>query len=346
MDLFSIIFFAVGVPLTILTAIYAHSTYRYARADLAQQAGRYDEAERRLKKAATGINPFGRGIAYAALANIYLKTGRPHDAVASLRETVQRTKTPGTVMAAYQLFIDAALHPDNPGTPDGYLGEGEKLLTATRMPGGMKGVLYGQYAHTWWKLGNLTETKRLIDLALDSDPLNASALYLAAWLELSEGRVEEAEDHFRNLAAVRDKEQRPLGVYGLATSAFYQDDLKQADYLYGRVIAEGSKLIEPFTYARMVICRQLMGQEARNLLVKAEKSLHDLQKRQNLPQDSSAKWLIHMARAYLEGNREYAREALRMAPPQERSEAEALASGLVPDIRAEHWSLKPPQAQY
>lgn len=345
MDLFSIIFFAVGVPLTILTAIYAHSTYRYARADLAQQAGRYEEAERRFLKSAQGINPFGRGIAYAALANVYLKTGRPHDAVEALRETVQRTKTPGTVMAAYQLFIDAALHPDNRGTPNGYLAEGEQLLTATRMPGGMKAVIYGQYAHTWWKLGNLVETKRLVALAQENDGLNPTGLYLGGWLSLGEGQVEEAEEQFRTLSASRDKDQRPLGVYGLATSAFYQGDLQQADYLYGRVIAEGSKLIEPFTYARMAITRQLLGQDPKEVLVKAETSLHDLQKRNNLPQDSSAKWLIHMARAYLENHRQYAREALDMAPSHERNEAEALAAGLLSEVQVDHWYFKPPQAQ-
>jgi tetratricopeptide (TPR) repeat protein len=345
LDLFSIIFLVVGVPLTILTAIYAHAMYLYARGDIAQQKGELEHSEKRFLKAVHSWNPIGRGMACAALGRVYLKMNRPDDAIAQLRSALTLTKMPSAIMAAYQLYADTALHADLAQDPKDLLREGQRLLDATRMPGTLKAMLYAQFAHAWSTLGDFEMAESLGSIALEKDRLNPSALYVKAWLSLQAGRIEEAENLFRTLTASGPKDQRPLGHYGLATAAFYSGRLAEADELYGKTIDNGSVLIEPFARARRAITRSINGQpEASENLRKSEAVLDDLFSRGVLGRNSGARWLVAMARAYVEKNSSAARIALTMAPEAEKPEASRLAAALTGETVQSSWIPMPPKA--
>ncbi len=343
MDLFSILFFVVGVPLTILTGIYAHAMYLYARGDLAQQKGRYEESVRRFTKAATGINPIGRGMAWAALGRVYLKMGRPDDALEPLRQALTKTKMPAAILAAYQLFADTALHPDLKGDARTVLAEGEMLMEKTRMPGPMKAMLCSQFAHAWMRLGDAERAGSMIEAALAQDAINPSALYLQGWTRLQQGDLDGAEESFKKLLGVRQKDQRPLGLYGLGTVAFYRGDLPRADELYVKAVGEGSNLLEPFARARLALVRTHTGQgEVDENIRKAEGVLNELFTRGIVGRNSGARWVVAMARAWRDQDVDEARAAVELAPEPERAEALRLAAVVTGNGDTGGWKLTPP----
>ncbi len=342
MDLFSILFFVVGVPLTILTAVYAHATFLYARGDIAQQEGKLELAEKRFTKAARGLNPIGRGATLTALARVQLRMNRPDDAIQTLRRAAPKTKNPGIVLALYQLLIDAALHPEVSTPAADLLHDVERLLESTRMPATLRAMLLGQFAHAWARLENTDEARRLVETALAKDGLNPGALFTKGWLSLRDGDLDVARESFDKLSVVREKDQRPLGLYGLGTAAFYAGNLEEADRLYARALAEGSPLLEPFAAARAALVHQVLGKDAAGMLRRAEEAAEKLRSRKSLATHSSVDWLLAIARAWVHQDAAKAREALDAAPVTERAEAAALASALLPKVDTQGWKLSLP----
>lgn len=326
MDLFSILFFVIGAPLTLVTAVYAHATFLYARGDLAQQKGRYDDAVRHFTKAATGRNPMGRSVAWAGLARTRLKMGEPDLALEALRNAAARNRTPAVILAVYQLFADAAQHPALKAERDAVLAEAEKLAIATGMPAPMKAVVLGQIAGAWYRIGRPEAAYALAKRALELDALNSSALFTAGWLALAYGDDAGAEARFQALANVNAKDQRPLGSYGLATTAFYRGRFAEAEELYAKAAETGGLVLEPFAEARLAVTRALLGKDGFEPVKKAERAAAALREKGMLRSDTGLRWLVEMARAFAEGNPAAAAAAADDAPAEERAEAAALAA--------------------
>lgn len=325
MDLFSILFFVVGVPLTLVTAVYAHATFVYARGDIAQQKERYDDAIRHFTRAATGRNPMGRGVAYAGLARTYVKKGDPDTALTALREAAQRTRTPSVVLAIYQIFADAAQHPALTADRGEVLAEAERLATVTGIAAPMKAVILGQIAGAAYRVGRPGDALRIAQDALALDALNPTALFTAGWLALAYGRAAEAKERFTALANVNVKDQRPLGSYGLGVTAFYEGRLDEADDMFAKSVAAGGLVLEPFAGARLAMTRALLEKDAYAPLKKAEAAAETLLTKGSLRSDTGLRWLLDMARAFADGNAKAALAAADAAPGEERAEALALA---------------------
>lgn len=325
MDLFSILFFVVGVPLTLVTAVYAHATYIYARGDIAQQKGRYDDAIRHFTRAAKGRNPMGRGVAYAGLARTYVKKGDPDEALTALREAAQRTRTPSVVLAIYQIFADAAQHPALKADRAEVLAEAERLATVTGIAAPLKAVILGQISGAAYRVGRPADALRIAQNALALDALNTTALFTAGWLDLAYGRTAEAKERFTALANVNTKDQRPLGSYGLGVAAFYEGRLDEADELFTKAVESGGLVLEPFAGARLAMSRALVGKDAYVPLKKAETAADTLLSKGMLRSDTGLRWLLDMARAFADGNAKAAAAAAEKAPGEERAEALALA---------------------
>ena len=337
MDLFSILFFVLGVPITLITAVYAHSTYLYARGDLAQQKGRLDDAARLFTRAATGLNPLGRSIAYTALGRVYLKKGEPDRALPTLREALVRSKTPSVILATYQVFIEAAQHPAFTGDRAQALREVERLITATGMGHPHKAVVFMQLAGAWYRLQNLAEAARLAGITLEHDAIQPSGLFLAGWIALARGDLEAAKTHFTALTNVSAKDQRPLGPYGLGAIAFFAGDLADAEHHFGRTVELGGLLLEPFALARLSMTRALLGKDAYEPLKRAHEAVERLSDHGSLKADSGAHWLLAMARAYADGNTKAATLAAESAPPEDRREADHLVKILETGTRTAGW---------
>jgi tetratricopeptide (TPR) repeat protein len=338
MDLFSILFFVFGVPLTLVTAVYAHSTLLYARGDLAQQKGRLDQAERLFKKAATGRNPLGRAIAFTALGRVYLKMNEPARAMEALREAMRRAKTPAVVMATHQLYIEAAQHPAFAGDRGEVLREAEKLMTATGMARPLKAVVFMSIAGAWYRQQNLAEAARLTAVTLEHDALQPAGLFLAGWVDLAQGKRESAKARFTALTNVSAKDQKPLGPYGLGALAFFGGDLGDAESFFQKAVESGGRLLEPFALARLSMTRALLGKDAYDPLKRAHEVVKDLAARGALKPDSGAHWLLAMARAYADGNPQAAVLAAEAAPVEDRAEAAHLARILETGKRSAGWS--------
>lgn len=318
-------FLVVGVPLTLVTLVYAHSTYLYARGDIAQQKGRYDDAIRHFTKAATGRNPLGRGVAYAGLARTYVKKGDPDAALEALRQAAQRTRTPSVVLAIYQIFADAAQHPALQADRGAVLAEAERLATVTGIAAPMKAVILGQIAGAAYRVGRHPEALRIANKALELDALNPASLFTAGWLELAYGRIAEAKERFTALANVNAKDQRPLGAYGLGCAAFYEGRYDDADDMFTKSVESGGLVLEPFAGARLAMTRALTGKDAYVPLKKAEAAAETLLTKGMLRSDTGLRWLLEMARAYADGNAKAAAAAAEAAPGEEKAEALALA---------------------
>lgn len=318
-------FLVVGVPMTLVTAVYAYATYVYARGDIAQQKGRYDDAVRHFTRAATGRNPMGRGVAYAGLARTYVKMGDPDAALTALREAAQRTRTPSVVLAIYQIFADAAQHPALKADRAEVLAEAERLATATGIAAPMKAVILGQISGAAYRVGRPADALRIAQKALALDALNPTALFTAGWLDLAFGRAAEAQERFTALANVNTKDQRPLGTYGLGVGAFYEGRLGDAEEMFTKAAETGGLVLEPFAQARLAMTRALTGKDAYAPLKKAEAAAETLLGKGMLRSDTGLRWLLDMARAYADGNAKAAATAAEAAPGEERAEALALA---------------------
>lgn len=341
MDLLNWIVVLVGLPLTLLTAVYAHAMYLYARGDLAQQKGKLDEAAQRFRNAATSRNPIGRGVAYVALARVLLKQGKPAEALVALRQALTRTRTPSVILAAYQLFADLALTLPPPQRAE-TLAEAERLLTATRMPAPLRAILLTQFAGACMKQARFDDARRLASEALRQDPLQPTALFLAGWLALQAGEIRVAEETFRKITRVNERDQRPLGLYGLGAAAFYAGRLDEAAELFEKTRREGSRLLAPFALARKAITLTLKGEDASHTLNQAEAALREIASLR--PEEQSSRWLIRMARAYAESDAAVAEAAMQAAPPSEKIEAEVLAALLLGQkFENAIWKAVPPQ---
>jgi tetratricopeptide (TPR) repeat protein len=327
-DVFGIVFLVAGIPITLVTAVYAHSMFLYARGDLAQQKGNLEKSRDYFLKAATGLNPIGRGIAYAGLARVYLRLNQPDEALAALRQTLQRARSPGVIMAAYQLFSDATLNPHLQAAPATVLEEAERLVAATGMAKSLKAIAYAQFSGAYYRLGQFAEARRVAGVALEADPLNTTALFTLGWLDMAYGDLKAARERFIVLNNVSQKDQRPLGIYGLGAIAFYEGDLTEAESVFERAAREGGKILEPFAHSRRVMSLALAGKNSAESLAAAERTTAELRARGSLTSQSSIEWLLAMAKAFSDGNPALAREAAAKAPAEERAEAEALADAL------------------
>jgi tetratricopeptide (TPR) repeat protein len=336
-DILNLVFLVVGIPATLVTAIYAHSTIRYARGDLAQQAGRYEDAVRFFRKAAQGRNPFGRGIAFAALGRVYLKMGKPQEALAALREAALRSKVPSVILAIYQVWADAAVHPSMNADREDALREAEKLVAATGMPKTMKAVSLGQLASAWYRIGNFAEASRAADQTLAYDALNASGLFTGGWLDLAHGNLSRARERFTALANLSNKDQKNLGTYGLGAVSFAEGNLAGAEEFFGKAAATSPVMLEPFVHARLSITRTLLEKDGYEPVKKAEAALADLQKRGAIRKESGAHWLVAKARAFAEGNSAAVKNAAEQAANDDRPEADSLAATFLSKKPAQGW---------
>lgn len=321
LDILEISFLVLGIPATLLTAVYAHSMVLYARGDLAQQKGQFDLALQRFRQAAQGINPIGRGVAYAGMARTYLKVNQPDEAVAALRETVVRAKSPPIILAAYQLFADAALHPSLKAKPADVLLEAEKLILATGMATTIKAVALGQFAGAWYRLADAAQSSRVADLALQNDKLNTTALFSRGWMDLAEGNLVAAREHFTTLMNVNQADQKPLGRYGLAMANFVDGKWNDAVTGFSESAKAGGKLLEPFAWARQSMAQNMNGQYGADALSSAERAVTELRGRGSLSAQSNINWLLAMARAYHQQNLAAATAAAESAPAEEKAEA-------------------------
>lgn len=322
--------------MTLLTAVYAHSTFRYARGDLAQQAGRYEDAIRLFRLAAEGRNPIGRGVAYTALARVYLKLNRSEEALQALRQAASRTKTPSIVLAIYQLFADTAALPAT-ADKEAVLHEGEKLVLATGMPKTMKAVALGQFAGVWYRLGNYTEAARVSALALANDPLNGPALFTAGWLDLGRGEFSQAKERFVALVNLSANDQKQLGAYGQGALAFAEGRWSDAEEFFRKVAKPAAAMLEPIANARLAMALALQGKDGAQALKKAESALTSLRERGLIRAESGAHWLVKMAAAYVTGNPQAARQAEEAAPAEEKPEAAWFSEVLEHGTRSKGW---------